>query len=225
MKMADIEKKAAARDKEMQTLAKAQDELAAKIEAEKKAAKEAAAAGDREAFGQHQTEAQALQDELEFSKIRLQTLNAQPAITLEEAKSAWESFRKEHDTWMQTGLNAYQEVKAALMEAYKKLLDKQAEMIRERDKLARLAGIKAAPPQYGMSVTEYARSIFPAVSLPNLHGAETKGTLKINGSTLQDPDAVFYMADHAVKHGMGYAGNDPFVDYMNHVVASQTFSI
>ena len=225
MKMADIEKQVAARATEIQTLTEKQDELAAQIVAEQKAAKEAAAAGDREAFGQHQTEAQAMQDELEFSKIRLQTLNAQPAITLEEAKSAWESFRKEHDTWMQTGLNAYQEVKAALMETYKKLLDKQAEMIRERDKLARLAGIKAAPPQYGMSVTEYARSIFPAVSLPNLAGADTKGTVRINGSTLRDPDAVFYMADHAVKHGMGYAGSDPFVDYMNHVVASQTFSI
>ena len=223
MKMADIEKKAAARAAEMQTLAKAQEELTAKIEAEKKAAKEAAAAGDREAFGQHQTEAQALQDELEFSQTRLQALNAQPAITLEEAKSAWESFRKEHDAWMQTGLNAYQELKAVLIEAYKKLLDKQAEMIRERDKLTRLAGIKAAPPQYGMSVTEYARSIFPAVSLPNKKGANFRAGIKIGGSTLQDPDAVFYMSNHAETVGMGIAGQDPFIDYMHRVVGSQTF--
>ena len=97
-------------------------------------------------------------------------------------------------------------------------------MIRERDKLVNLARL-TAPPQYGLSVTEYARSIFPAVSLPNLTGADTKGTVRINGSTLRDPDAVFYMADHALKHGMGIATADPFVDYMHHVVGSQTFSI
>lgn len=217
MKMADIENKAAARAAERQTLAKAQDELAAKIEAEQKAAKEAAAAGDREAFAQHKTEAQALQAELEFSKTRLQALNTQPAITLEEAKSAWESFRKEHDGWMQTGLNAYQELKAGLMETYKKLLDKQAEMIRERDKLTRLAGIKAAPPQYGLSVAEYARHVFPAVTLPNR---------KVNaGHFLDDPDAVFYISDHAATAGVGLPGQDPFVDYMIHVVNTQTFNI
>lgn len=216
MKMADIEKKVAARDKEMQTLAKAQEELTAKIEAEQKAAKEAAAAGDREAFAQHKTEAQALQDELDFSKTRLQALNTEPAITPEEAKSAWESFRKEHDAWMQTGLNAYQEVKAALMETYKKLLDKQAEMIRERDKLVNLARL-TAPPQYGLSVTQYARHVFPAITLPNR---------TVNaGHFLDDPDAAFYMANHAATAGVGLPGQDPFVVYMNHVVNTQTFSI
>jgi len=224
MNMAEIEKKVAARAAEMQTLAKAQDELTAKIEAEQKAAKEAAAAGDREAFAQHKTEAQALQAELEFSKTRLQALTAQPAITLEEAKSAWESFRKEHDATMQTGLKYYSDLKKDLLETYKMLLDKQAEMIRERDKLVNLARL-TAPPQYGLSVTEYARSIFPAVSLPNLTSADTKGFIRINGSNLQDPDAVFYMADHAAKYGMGAATADPFVDYMHRILGSQTFRI
>ena len=225
MKMAELEEKVAARAAEMQTLAKAQEELAAKIEAEQKAAKEAAAAGDREAFAQHKTEAQALQAELEFSKTRQQALNAQPAITLEEAKSAWESFRKEHDATMQAGLKYYSDLKKDLLDTYKTLLDKQAEMIRERDKLARLAGIKAAPPQYGMTAFEYVRSVFHAVTLPNRTTADGQGITKIGGSSLTDPDAVFYMADHAATVGMGLAGHDPFVDYMHHVVGSQTFSI
>jgi len=216
MKMADIEKKAAARDEEMQTLAKAQEELTAKIEAEQKAAKEAAAAGDREAFAQHKTEAQALQAELEFSKTRQQALNTEPAITLEEAKSAWESFRKEHDATMQAGLNYYSDLKKDLLDTYKTLLDKQAEMIRERDKLVRLAGI-TAPRETGLKTRDYARVVFPAVTLPNR-------TVK-TGRCLDDPDAVFYMADHAATAGVGLPGQDPFLDYMLNVVSLQAFSI
>lgn len=217
MKMADIEKKVAARDKEMQTLAKAQEELAAKIEAEQKAAKEAAAAGDREAFGQHQTEAQALQADLEFSKTRLQALKGQPAITREEAKSAWENYRSKYDSDMKAGLGYYQDIKEGLLEHYKLLLDKQAEMIRERDKLARLAGIKAAPPETGLRLHEYLRVIFPATTIPN-KAVKT-------GHYLDDPDALFFMADHAATVGsVGLPGADPFVDYMLSVISSQTFN-
>lgn len=224
MKMADVEKAVAARATEIQTLTEKQDELAAQIVAEQKAAKEAAAAGDREAFGRHQTEAQALQADLDFSRTRLQALREKPAITREDAKSAWESYRSKYDPKMKAGLAHYQEIKKALMENYKALLDMQTEMIRERDKLARLAGIKDAPKETGMMFNEYLRAIFPAMTLSNKKGADFRAGIKIGGSTLIDPDAVFYMSNHAETVGMGIAGKDPFIDYMHRVVGSQTFN-
>ena len=215
MNMTKLERVVDARKAEIESLTQEEERLEESILTAEDAANYAASDGNRQEYDTQKTKIKDTKEQLEFLKIRIKALKENPAVTAEEAQDAWSAFISGYDREMQKGMAKYQEAKKALLAQYKTLLDLQAEMIRKRDKLAALTG------------TEYfkAKAIYPAATLPNRTASDMPlAIVNMGGTTLKDPDAVFFMADHAANVGLGLPGTDPFSEYMERVVGSQTFT-
>lgn len=213
----EIEKLADLRRNEIAALAKKLEELPAKIAEADEKANVAATVGAYDDFRAAARERDELKGELEFVTLRLNKLREMPGVDPEIVKEAWEDYRKKYDPKLTAKIADYQKTMRKALDLYGEMVEMQTEAATLRCRLARFTGIP---------VTE-ARSRFPSAAIPIRHvGLDSSGygTLKMGGTTLNDPDALRFLSDYLVRQVQNSAGynfiNDKQLIKLNGVIGA-----
>ena len=191
-KIEEVDRMVELRRSEIAALAKKAETLPDKIEAAEAKAAAAAGEGDYDAYKIAARERDELKDEAEYIRIRLEKLRTLPDVDPELVKAAWDEFCKRHDPALEKKLAEYQKIRQKALDLYGEIVDMHREAAAIRRRFSMITG------------TEQGESCrrFPAKSIPlriAAVDASGYGTLKMPGTNIVDPDALFYLSDYVTK--------------------------
>ena len=189
----EIDRLADERRNEIAELETKKETLPARIAAADKKASAAAEAGDMGAFDAAAVERDDLKREQEFNHIRLQKLKTSPLVDPERVKVAWNDYRAKYDPQMEKAIAEFEKAKRKMLDAYSAMVELQTESSTVRKRFGAYIGQDPLNP-----VDPVVR--FPAKMIP-LRGAIASNValLSMGGTTIKDPDAVYYLSDFVVN--------------------------
>lgn len=149
----------------------------------------AAIAGDVAAY----KEFKALADDAEaMAYVCGKQLDAENNITLEQTREAWDSYAADYNKKLSAKLRKLEEAKADLLKDYADALILQGEACAVRERLARYAGVHLQPA--GVGIDDRLEKTYPMEYIPCKNAMKGDVTTAIAGSSVKDPDAVYYLA-------------------------------
>ena len=193
----EIDRLAELRLKEIADLKTKAEALPEKIASANDKASAAVNANDLGAFEAATVEREELRREEDFVQKRLNVLNAAPTVDADRVVAAWNDYRSKYDPQMEKGIAEFAKAKQKMLDAYSAMVKLQTESSEIRKRLGSYVGAGA------VSLT----SRFPAKMIP-LRSAAIKnvGFLSMGGTTLKDPDAVYYLSDYIINENETKAG-------------------
>ncbi len=146
---------------------------------------DAAKKGDVNLFLAKKKERADIDDMIYVKESAIANLNHE--VPFEDTLQAWESYSNQYNKSLNKKLDAYYELRQKMHDAYIDMINTQKDALITRERLARYAGMSIEP----MGVTEFDRA-FDMQFIPC-----KQGYLKLAGapSVIQDPDALWYLAD------------------------------
>lgn len=135
-----------------------------------------------------------LQFKLDYIKSRANMLKSTPAIDIDEAKTAWNAYRKDYDLKLKKKLTEYKSAIEKALAMYGELVAMQTESAKIRSRFCdytRLENSKAVVvfPSEMIPLRAMGEQHPNGIGLPSLFGCKTR-----------DPDAVHYMSNYLITH-------------------------
>ena len=189
MTIKDIEKQVENAKKTREQLIKNQSESEEQAKNYRAKADAAAIAGDVDAY----KEFKALADDAEaMAYVCGKQLDAENNITLEQTREAWDSYAADYNKKLSAKLRKLEAAKADLLKDYADALILQGEACEVRERLARYAGVHLQPA--GVGIDDNLEKTYPMEYIPCKNAMKGDVTTSIAGSSVKDPDAVYYLA-------------------------------
>ena len=114
------------------------------------------------------------------------------AVTLEQTRDAWDSYAADYNKKLSAKLRKLEAAKADLLKDYADALILQGEACAVRERLARYAGVHLQPA--GVGIDDRLEKTYPMEYIPCKNALKGDVTTAIAGSSVKDPDAVYYLA-------------------------------
>ena len=114
------------------------------------------------------------------------------AVTLEQTRDAWASYAADYNKKLSAKLRKLEAAKADLLKEYADALILQGEACAVRERLARYAGVHLQPA--GVGIDDHLEKTYPMEYIPCKNAMKGDVTTAIAGSSVKDPDAVYYLA-------------------------------
>lgn len=185
----DIENQVTATQEARAQLGKSKQENEDRAKEYRTKADAAAIAGDVAAY----KEFKALADDAEaMAYVCGKQLDAENNITLEQTRDAWDSYAADYNKKLSAKLRKLEEAKADLLKDYADALILQGEACAVRERLARYAGVHLQPA--GVGIDDRLEKTYPMEYIPCKNAMKGDVTTAIAGSSVKDPDAVYYLA-------------------------------
>lgn len=118
-------------------------------------------------------------------------LEVEHPVTLEQTRDAWDSYAADYNKKLSAKLRKLEAAKADLLKDYADALILQGEACEVRERLARYAGVHLQPA--GVGIDDHLEKTYPMEYIP-CKNAMKGVTTAIAGSSVKDPDAVYYLA-------------------------------
>lgn len=192
----ELDRQAAAVAAKKEELATKEAELTKKIEELKATAATLAESGELEDFKATEKARQEAETDLFVTTAQLVKLRKNPPIAKADAAAAWAGYAEIYNGQFSKKLADYENKRRALLDAYKELVDLQAEAITVRERLAGYLGIKY---DAGNAFDNPIERVFPCSVLPCRAGVDAVGLASTVGTPVRDPDAVFFLCYHAIE--------------------------
>lgn len=111
-------------------------------------------------------------------------------ISEDEAREAWDNYRKEYETEFSRKLEAFQQLKASMLTAYKNLIDAQSGAFEIRERLGGYLGMRVGDLQDRDRI----KAIFPVAVIPAVSGVNAP-LLNGSGMGFNDRDLAFAISN------------------------------
>ena len=193
----ELDRQAAAVIAKKNELTGKEAELVKQVEELKATAQAQAEGGQLDSFKTTDKARQDAEAELYVTRAQLAKLAKNNPVTAEDAATAWGEYAGKYNKNLAKMLSDYETRRAELLNAYKAMLDAQAEACAVRERLAGYIGIKPAEINLYDSPAERA---FPCATIPCRSGIDKNGLASTMGIGLKDPDAVFYFCHYAINN-------------------------
>lgn len=189
----EIDRLAELRRNEIAELEAKNEALPSRIAAADEKASAAAEAGDMGAFDAAAVERDALKREQEYIRIRLQKLKTSPAVDPDRVMAAWKDYRAKYDPLMEKAIAEFEKTRRKMLDTYSVMVQLQTESSAVRKRFDGYVGQNPLNP-----VDPVVR--FPARMIPLRTANSTNvALLSMGGTTLKDPDAVYYLSDYVLN--------------------------
>ena len=119
-------------------------------------------------------------------------LEVEHPVTLEQTRDAWDSYAADYNKKLSAKLRKLEAAKADLLKDYADALILQGEACAVRERLARYAGVHLQPA--GVGIDDRLEKTYPMEYIPCKNAMKGDVTTAIAGSSVKDPDAVYYLA-------------------------------
>ena len=179
----------------------------------------AAGGGDLNGYQEAQREAADLEDKLAVNELHLETLDRAANISNAEAAQAWTEYSAQYNKTFAAKLGQYKNKREDLLSFFRELINLQAEALETRAWLAKEAGIDTAAASIFDKPLDVA---FPMLYLPDrINANPNTPRLTLNGTNIQDADALFYMANLAAQKQVDIHGfiADPEIQLAHNVIS------
>lgn len=213
MTIKDIEKQVENAKKTREELIKNQSESEEQAKNYRAKADAAAIAGDVAAY----KEFKALADDAEaMAYVCGKQLDAENNITLEQTREAWEDYVSDYKRKFAGKLKKFEAAKDEMLKAYADAVVLQGEACEARERLARLCGMPLQVAAVG--IDDRLDATYPMDYIPCKSGSmmDNDAVVSIAGSSIKDPDAVYYLASLHLKNMI--LANDPRQQALAYVV-------
>lgn len=204
MTIKDIEKQVENAKKTREELIKNQSESEEQAKNYRAKADAAAIAGDVAAY----KEFKALADDAEaMAYVCGKQLDAENNITLGQTREAWEDYVSDYKRKLAGKLKKFEAAKDEMLKAYADAVVLQGEACETRERLANLCGMTLGPVAVG--IDDRLDATYPMDYIPCKSGSmmDNDAVVSIVGSSIKDPDAVYYLASLHLKNMI--LTNDP----------------
>ena len=163
----------------------------------------AAQAGNLPAYAEKTKQLVDAETALEFARLQVNKIQTAPPVPMEAAKEAWEAYAEAYNEEMEQMHAEYTEQKKALCALYRRMIEKQLEMIRIQQRFNQYTNRDKKDKQ-----------TFPAYRMPCMQKLDINrpvGMLSMWGTALHDPDALFALSEHCINKRMdaGRVFEDP----------------
>ena len=106
--------------------------------------------------------------------------------------TTWDSYAADYNKKLSAKLRKLEAAKADLLKDYADALILQGEACAVRERLARYAGVHLQPA--GVGIDDHLEKTYPMEYIPCKNAMKGDVTTAISGSSVKDPDAVYYLA-------------------------------
>ena len=149
---------------------------------------EAAEAGDGDAYRKASSALADLETDIFCLNTRQNKLKREPAISTDMIEAGWKEYVKEHNGILKKMTEKFEKSKTAMLKDYGDLLSVQEDLVNTYERLR--------------SYNKEAKLI-PAEMITCLGGLYSgPGLLSMNGTSLKDPDVVYYLSNYARSHNI-----------------------
>lgn len=149
----------------------------------------AAMAGDVETYKQYK---QLADDAEALAYVCGKQLEVEYPVTLEQTRDAWEDYVADYKRKFAGKLKKFEAAKDEMLKAYAEAVVLQGEACAVRERLARYAGVHLQPA--GVGIDDRLEKTYPMEYIPCKNAMKGDVTTAIAGSSVKDPDAVYYLA-------------------------------
>lgn len=189
MTIKEIEKQVEATKEAREQLIKTKDENEKKAKEYREKADSAAISGDLVQY----KELKSLAEDAEaVAYVCGKQLEVEHPVTLEQTRDAWDSYAADYNKKLSAKLRKLEAAKADLLKDYADALIIQGEACAVRERLARYAGVHLQPT--GVGIDDNLEKTYPMEYIPCKNAMKGDVTTAIAGSSVKDPDAVYYLA-------------------------------
>lgn len=170
------------------------EKASALVEKLKKETENVAGTGDFSVYEEKKKQLADAEISQEFARLQVNKYQAATPVPVEAAEEAWTAYAEAYDKEMEQMYAEYKEQKKALCALYRRMIEKQLEMVRIQQRFN----------QYTKREKKD-NLTFQAFHIPCIKKRDfcnPAGFLSMHGTALHDPDALFALSEHCIEKGL-----------------------